>query len=152
MCVRKVFLCQKARSDQNSWSEGLEARSEPLSWSMNETLCRDRAWRRGLSAIWGTDCWNGCSHWCKVHPLFGLLPDPASNQWLSQQTLRTLSSTKVEIQRKHLICPIWKQKLHAPAKSLSKKYIMCCVIEMKGPLCVCVGEERGRFAINITQS
>lgn len=57
-----------------------EARSEPLCWSMNETLRRDRVRRRGLSAIWGTDCWNGCSHWCKVHPLFGLLPDSASNQ------------------------------------------------------------------------
>lgn len=83
VCVQKVFLCHEARSDQNSRSEGQKACSEPLSWSMNETLCRDRAWRRGLSTKWGTDCWNGCSHWCKVHPLFGLLPDSASNQWLS---------------------------------------------------------------------
>lgn len=85
MCEEKSFLCQEAGSDQNSWSEGREARSEPLSGSMNETLRRDRAWRRGLGAIWGTDCWNGCSHWCKVHPLFGLVPDSASNQRLWQQ-------------------------------------------------------------------
>ena len=69
-----------------------------------ETLCRDRAWRRGLGAIWGTDCWNGCSHWCKVHPLFGLLPDSASNQWLLLQTFHTLSWTRVKEQETTRIC------------------------------------------------
>lgn len=84
MSVQKVFLCHRAKSNQTSWSEGQEACSERLCWSMNETLSWDGAWRRGLGAIW--DRWNGCSHWCKVHPLFGLLPDSASNLWLQQQT------------------------------------------------------------------
>lgn len=71
----KVFLstCRNssfvARLDRikNSWSDSHGASSEAVIWSINE--CRDGAWRRGLGAIWGTDCWNGCSHWCKVHPL-----------------------------------------------------------------------------------
>lgn len=103
----KSSLCRRAGSDQNSWSEGQETRSEPLSGSMNETLCRDGGWRRGLGAIWGTDCWNGCSHWCKVHPLFGPLPKPASTQ---TKFLLTLSSTWSREEQRTLHNALWKQR------------------------------------------
>lgn len=138
MCEEKSFLCQEAGSDQNSWSEGREARSEPLSGSMNETLRRDRAWRRGLGAIWGTDCWNGCSHWCKVHPLFGLVPDSASNQRLWQQNFTHIKFGRGEnrLSAQHLQNKHNKKKKRRRRNTRQKQKEAC--VKLKVFLCACV--------------
>lgn len=61
---------------KNSWSWGQWAWSEPLSWSMNETLRRDGAWRRGqvpyggpiveMDALIGVKCIR-CLDRCQIH-------------------------------------------------------------------------------------